>query len=199
MARHAQSAEIVFRKSAITDASLRSLRRLDKLTSIEIFDATLSADGLAELRDLPLKRSSSAAAACATRTWSPLKDTPVENLHLPGNRITETGLLNLGNPPNLRVLGLKATDVGTRLGELKRFPKLRELLLQNAHVTDAGLAGSCRSCRRWKRSNSTRRRSPRRASSTSANARDSSGSGSPTCGSETTTCPTSPACRSSPG
>ena len=71
-----------------------------------------------------------------------LKDTPVESLHLPGNRITETGLLNLGNPPNLRVLGLKATDVGTRLGELKRFAKLRELLLQNAHVTDAGLAGS---------------------------------------------------------
>ena len=76
------------------------------------------------------------------RTWSALKDTPVEICNLPGNRITETGLANLVNPPNLRVLGLKSTDVGTRLAELKRFSKLRELLLQNAHVTDAGLAGA---------------------------------------------------------
>ena len=133
--------EVVFRKSDITDAALRSLRRLDKLTSIEIFDANLSAAGIAELRDMPLKLLVLGNCGLRDADLVALKDTPVESLHLPGNRITETGLLNLGDPPNLRVLGLKATDVGTRLGELKRFAKLRELLLQNAHVTDSGLAG----------------------------------------------------------
>jgi eukaryotic-like serine/threonine-protein kinase len=134
--------EVVFRKSAITDAAMRSLRRLEKLTTIEIFDATLSADGLSELRDLPLKRLVLGTCGLRDADLAALKDSPVENLQLPNNRITETGLANLGNPPNLAVLGLKVTDVGTRLGELKRFPKLRELLLQNAHVTDAGLAGA---------------------------------------------------------
>jgi hypothetical protein len=134
--------EVVFRKTDITDAALRSLRRLDKLTSIEIFDANLSAAGIAELRDLPLKVLVLGGCDLRDADLIALKDTLVEDLHLPNNRITETGLLNLGNPPNLRVLGLKSTDVGTRLVELKQFPKLRELLLQNAHVTDAGLAGA---------------------------------------------------------
>ena len=133
---------VVFRKSDITDAALRSLRLLDKLTSIEIFDATLSAAGLAELRDLPLRRLVLGNCSLRDPDLVALKNTRVEDLQLPGNRITETGLANLLDPPNLRVLGLKSTDVGTRLGELKRFSKLRELLLQNANVTDAGLAGA---------------------------------------------------------
>ena len=134
--------EVIFRKSAITDAAMRSLRRLEKLTTIEIFDANLSARGLTDLRDMPLKRLVLGGCSLSDADLAGLKDSPIVDLELPNNPISETGLLNLGAPPNLAVLGLKVTDVGTRLGELKRFPKLRELLLQNAHVTDAGLAGA---------------------------------------------------------
>jgi hypothetical protein len=107
------------RGSSITDAGIAHLKRLTRLSELNLMNRTAVTDaGLRQLKGL----------------------TRLEKLYLGGTAVTDAGLSHLQDLPALRILELTGTRVtDASISSLERLSQLEELGLSGTEVSEAGV------------------------------------------------------------
>jgi hypothetical protein len=126
----------------VTDAGLRTLRRLDQLLALDLDGTNVADDGLENLETLTQLR------------WLSLRDTRISDaglqrlrgltqlewLDLGNTEISDAGLVSLARLAKLQVLGLAGTDVSDDgLQHLRELMRLDGLDLSRTKVTEDGV------------------------------------------------------------
>lgn len=152
---------VLLASTGISDAALPHLGHL-RVEELDLYRTRITGKGLAHLEGLPLRRLTLSATAIddeslrhlaglplevllasdtgitdAGLRW--LRPLPLRRLDLSRTKVTDKGLAVLGGLGELEYLDLSFTGLaGTGLDDLKRAPRLRELVLSGTHVP-AGL------------------------------------------------------------
>jgi hypothetical protein len=107
-----------FTDTDISDEQLKSLCKLQQVTSLLVGGTSISDEGLVQV------------ASIGT----------IASLAMPHTKVTDAGLVNMTKLPNLAILdlsGTKITDAG--LKEIAKCEKLNWLLISDTSVTDEGI------------------------------------------------------------
>ncbi len=125
------------------DSELALVALFDRLESLDVGGANVTAAGMASLRKLTRLRSLN--LECSPITDAALVHletlTDLERLSLNGTPVTDAGLVHLKGMARLRMLELASTQVGDAgMASLGGLPRLGSLWLHRTKVGDAGLA-----------------------------------------------------------
>jgi Leucine-rich repeat (LRR) protein len=128
--------------AGITDAGLRFLSGLRRLTYLGLGSTSVSDDGLVHLQAMHQLRYLNLDNTRITDDGlSHLKDLAnLREIHMRGTATTGSGLRFLAGATHLHTIGVSRSFNDEGMANLKAFPEIRALELNVTQITDAGLA-----------------------------------------------------------
>jgi Leucine-rich repeat (LRR) protein len=129
----------------VTDAGLKELAPLKKLTTLKLNNDQVADVALHSLREIGLLHALEQAKAkpSSDEPWlyrRPTRPEEVDSLDLSSTKVTDAGLKELAPLTNLSTLDLRRTKVtGAGLKELAPLKNLKHLSLDNSDITDGVL------------------------------------------------------------